>query len=90
MNPMMITQRQRQTKRQIRNDNDWDGEDANLSDKVSYWVKSYLFPQYKFLKDGWMQYSEDKTSLSSFVLRKLKTENVDDYMDLWNRVMSYD
>ena len=45
----------RQTKRQVRIDYAWDGEDANLSDKVSNWVKVYLFPRYKFLKDGWME-----------------------------------
>ncbi len=33
-----------------------------------------------------MEYSEEKTSLSLFVRRKLKI-NIDDYMDLWNRVI---
>ncbi len=33
-----------QTKRKIRIDYDWDGEEANLSDKVLEWVKEYLFP----------------------------------------------
>ncbi len=47
-----------QTKRQIRIDYDWDGEEMNLSDKVSEWVKAYLFPRYKFLKEGWMEYSD--------------------------------
>ena len=46
-------QGERQTKRQIRIDYEWDGEEANLSDKVSNWVKVYLFARYKFLKDGW-------------------------------------
>jgi hypothetical protein len=31
---------------------------------VSDWVKAYLFPRYKFLKDGWMEYSNDDKSLS--------------------------
>lgn len=42
-----LTQGQRQTKHQIRTDNNWDGEDANISAKVSNWVKNYLFPRYK-------------------------------------------
>ena len=49
---------ERKTKRQLRIDYDWDGENANLSDKVSNWVKTYLFPRYKFLKDGWMAYDD--------------------------------
>ena len=32
----------RQTKRQIRTDNNWNGEDANISDKVSSWVKTFV------------------------------------------------
>ena len=47
---------QQQTRRQIRMDNEWDGEDANLSDKVSNWVNTYLFPQ---LKVGWSIVSTD-------------------------------
>ena len=69
---------ERQTKRQIRIDYEWDGEEANLSDKVSNWVKTYLFPHYKFLKDGWIDYNESSDnsskSLSSFVQRKMKME----------------
>ncbi len=45
---------ERKMKCQLRINYYWDGENANLSDKVSNWVKTYLFPWYKFLKDGWM------------------------------------
>ncbi len=38
----------RNTKQKIRLDYQWDGEDANLANKVSDWVKTYLFPRYKF------------------------------------------
>ena len=57
----------RKMKRQLRIDYDWNGDEANLSDKVSNWVKTYLFARYKFLKVGWMEYSTDKDSLPSFV-----------------------
>ena len=80
-------QGERQTKRQIRIDYEWDGEEANLSDKVSNWVKVYLFARYKFLKDGWMEYSEDDTSLSSFARIKFWMENDSNYMGQWNRVI---
>ena len=33
---------ERQTKRQIKIDYEWDGEEANLSNNVSNWVKTYL------------------------------------------------
>ena len=34
---------ERKTKKQLRIDYDWDGENANLSDKVSSWVKHICF-----------------------------------------------
>ena len=79
---------ERKTKRQLRIDYDWDGENANLSDKVSNWVKTYLFPRYKFLKDGWMAYEDGYDSLSSFVQRKMNMEGEDDFKGLWERVIS--
>jgi hypothetical protein len=41
----------RQTKCQIRIDYDWDGKEAIFADSVSSFVKEYLFPHFKFLKD---------------------------------------
>ncbi len=34
----------RNTKQKIRSDFHWDGEEANLADKISNWVKTFLFP----------------------------------------------
>ncbi len=42
---LMLKSSERKTKRQLRIDYDWDGENANLSDKVSNWVKTYLCPR---------------------------------------------
>ena len=42
----------RNTKQKMRSDFQWDGEDANLADKVSDWVKTYLSPRYKVFKKG--------------------------------------
>ena len=67
---------------------DWDGENANLSDKVSNWVNTYLFPRYKFLKDGWVAYEDGYDSLSSFVQKKMKMEGKDNFKGLWERVIS--
>jgi len=79
---------ERKTKRQLRIDYEWDGENANLLDKVSNWVNTYLFPWYKFLKDGWMAYDEEHDSLSSFVQRKMNMEDKDDFKGLQERVIS--
>ena len=76
----------RQTKRQIRTDNNWNGEDANISDKVSSWVKTYLFQHWKFLTSNWMEYSDSDTSLSSYTRKKLNIK-CDDYKDVWDRVI---
>ena len=67
----------------------WDGEDANLADKITYWIQTYLVPRYKFLKNGWMVFLEDEESLSAFVLRhNHKSIPCDaDYKALWERVI---
>jgi hypothetical protein len=79
----------RNTKKKIRSDFCWDEEEANLADKISNWVKTFLFPRYKFLKSGWMHYSNDQDSLSAFVLRKnqLSIRLSGDYEDLWEQVI---
>ena len=77
----------RKTKHQLRIDYDWNGEEAILSDKVSNWLKTYLFARYKFLKVGWMKYSTDRDSLPSFVQRKMNMTDVDDYETMWERVI---
>ncbi len=65
------------------------GDDAILADKASDWVKTYLFPRYKFLKKGWMDYSEKADSLSSFVKKKMVASipKSSDYRYLWGRVI---
>jgi hypothetical protein len=79
----------RNTKQKIRSDYQWDGEDANLANKLLDWVKTYLFPCYKFLKRGWMEFSNKLESLSAFVERKMESSipSTSDYRDLWERVL---
>ena len=77
----------RQTKHQIRIDYDWDGNEANFGDSVLSFVKEYLFPHYKLLKDGWMEYDDRQESLSSFVQGKVKIPEGADYKDQWERVI---
>ena len=67
--------------------NDWNAQEAQLSDSVSSFCGSYLFRQYKFLHDGWETFDlEDRNSLSSFFKRKLPSGISGDYEDHWDRI----
>ncbi len=70
----------RQTKHQIRINYDWDGKEANFVDSVSSFVKEYLFPHFKFLKDGWMEYDKEQNSFLTFVQGKVKIPEGAEYM----------
>jgi hypothetical protein len=85
----LLKSKGRNMKQKIRSDFCWDGDNANMADKITYWVKLFLFPRYKFLKNGWMVFSEDEESLSAFVRRhNLQSILHDaDYEDLWERVI---
>ncbi len=62
----------RSSKGEIRNSNGWTGNKAILADKVTKFSRDYLFPCYKFLKEGWQDYDPtNKKSSSYFVRRKM-------------------
>ena len=69
-------------------DYEWTGQEANLSERITSFCRDYLFPRYKFLKDGWEKYNPDRDdSLSSFIRRKLPDDRQQvDYEDQWERV----
>ncbi len=46
-----------------------------------------MFPCYKFLKDGWMEYDNSSESLSTFVQEKVKIPEGAEYKDQWERVI---
>ncbi len=77
----------RQMKCQIRNNYDWDGKEANFPDSVSSFAKEYLFPCFKFLKDGWVDYDKGQDSFSTFVQGKVQISEGADYKEQWERVM---
>jgi hypothetical protein len=77
----------RQTKRQIRNNYDWNGKEANFADSALSFAKEYLFPRFKFLKDGWMDYNKGQDSFSLFVQGKVQIPEGADYKDQWERVI---
>jgi len=60
-----LSSNSRGTKGDIRKDDDWNGEEVNLSDRVSLFCRDYLFPRFKFLSDDWQKYdAENENSLS--------------------------
>jgi hypothetical protein len=60
------------SKGDIRDSNGWMGNEAILADKVTEFSRDYMFPCYKFLKEGWQVYNlTNKKSLSYFVGRKM-------------------
>jgi hypothetical protein len=59
------------SKGDIRNSNGWTGDKAILADKVTKFSRDYMYPRYKFLKEGRQDYNPmNKKSLSYFVGRK--------------------
>ena len=55
----------------------WDGEEANLSEYVANYCRTYLLPRFKFLKDKWDVFDpEQPNSLSNFVKNRLKSLSV--------------
>ncbi len=62
----------RSSKGDIRYSNGWAGNEAILANIVPEFCRDYMFPRYKFLKEGWQDYDPtNKKSLSFFVGRKM-------------------
>ena len=51
-----LSSNSRGTKGDIRKDYGWNGEEVNLSDRVSLFCRDYLFPRFRFLSDDWQKY----------------------------------
>jgi hypothetical protein len=64
---------QDQSKKQVKIFQNWTGEETNYADSITQFCKTFLFPRYKFLKEGWNEYDENRTSLSSLVKRNVAT-----------------
>ncbi len=50
----------RMNKRKVREELKWTGEETNFAEMVNHFCGHFLFPQYKFLKDGWKEYLPNK------------------------------
>ncbi len=47
-------------KRKVREKLKWTGEEKKFAGMVNHFCRHFLFPQYKFLKDGWKEYLPNK------------------------------
>ena len=76
------------SKKSLREIMKWSGEEINFSDSVNTFVGAFLFPRYKFLKDGWQNYRPNKKeSLSLMCLQKLSLPEGSEVDDVWERVI---
>jgi hypothetical protein len=79
---------QRQTKKQVQMEEHWTGEETKYSNSITKFCKTFLFPKYKFLKEGWHEYNPNRSdSLSSLVKQKVAIPERADYKGLWERVV---
>jgi hypothetical protein len=74
-----------QSKKQVKIFQNWTGEETNYANSVTQFCKTFLFPRYKFLKDGWHEYNQNKSSLSSLVKRHFTMPKRSNYETLWER-----
>ena len=75
-----------QSKKQVKINQNWTGEETNYADSVTQFCKGVLFPKYKFLKKGWNEYNNSRSSLSSLVKRHVTTPEGSNYESIWERV----
>ena len=75
-------------KRKVREEYQWTGEETNFAETVNHFCKNFLFPRYKFLKDGWQDVLPERlTSLYLLCMQKLKIPEGADKRDVWERVI---
>ena len=66
----------------------WSSEEINFANSVNTFVQVFLFPWYKFLREGWQNYQPDKkNSLSLMCLHRLLLPEGSDTDDIWERVI---
>jgi hypothetical protein len=51
-------------KRKVREEYQWTGEETNFTKTVNHFCKNFLFPRYKFLKDGWQDVLPERLDCS--------------------------
>jgi hypothetical protein len=78
----------RMNKTKVREELKWTGEETNFAETVNHFCRFYLFPRFKFLKNGWTEIMPDKNnSFYSLCMRHLKIPEGADKKDIWERVI---
>jgi len=84
----LLRNKSRPNKKSLRESMRWSGKEINFADSVNSFVREFLFPRYKVLREGWQNYEPDKNnSLSLMCLRKLSLPEGSDTTDIWERVI---
>jgi hypothetical protein len=79
----------RMNMRKVQEELKWTGEETNFAEMVNHFCCHFLFPQYKFLKDGWKDILPNKKkSLYLLCMRHLMIPEGDDKRDIWERVIA--
>lgn len=77
------------SKKELREQYQWDNTDCFFSDTIMAFVKEYLFPRFKFLGSNWAEEDwQNRNSLSSLVKRKVKIPQNYTLGDAWNRIIT--
>jgi hypothetical protein len=76
-----------QSKKQVKIFQNWTGEETNYADIITQFCKTFLFPRYKFLKEGWNEYDQNRSSLSLLVKQNVAMPEGANYETLWERVV---
>ena len=65
----LMENKSRTNKKTLQERMGWSGEEINFADSINTFVQVFLFPRYKFLREGWQDYQLDKkNSLSSLCI----------------------
>ncbi len=75
-------------KTKVREELKWKGEETNFAETVNHFCRHWLFPKFKFLKNGWMEIlPEKKNSLYLLCMRHLMIPKGANKGEIWERVI---
>ncbi len=81
-----VTSRMGKTK--VQEELKWTGEELNFVEMVNHFCRNFLFPKFKFLKDGWKEILPDKkSSLYLLCMRHVMIPERANERDIWERVI---
>jgi hypothetical protein len=76
------------TKSDLRKTYAWDGVDSTYADAIIKFSKEWLFPWFKFLHEGWMDYLESRKSLTMTIFRHCPVPGGQGKKDTWDQVIA--